>query len=228
MSKFLSGMVFLLVLLVIVSPLSAQTIGPAPGSEPVQRAIQIGEPVVLGMDAMSELNLTLSLEGTLVPGVLGLPGEPVTWVITLTNEGDVPGQNVVITDTLRDDLRIENVEIATGEVAVSEQVVVFTIPELPPRTTIEMKIHTTVLYSPPNGLLVNQVILVAAGADGTYTQSAAADLFVPTGLPATGYAPPHDLPGEGEPSVGMIGLAAFGMVAATAAFVWYRGRRYFG
>jgi hypothetical protein len=50
---------------------------------------------------------------------------------------------------------------------------------------------------------------------------------VPTGLPATGYPPADDLPGQGEPSVLAVGVAALLAVVAAAGVVWHRGRREF-
>ena len=83
------------------------------------------------------------------------------------------------------------------------------------------------MHGPANGVLVNQVIVAGAGPRGSFTQSAVGEVFVPTGLPATGYPPADDLPGQGEPSVLAVGAVALLVVLAAAAFVWYRGHREF-
>jgi len=176
-------------------------------------------------DRLSAFDPALDLAGILAPGALGLPGEQVTWVITVSNPGPVAGSNLVITDTFQDELRIERAEADRGEVAISNQTVVFTVPVLNPGDTVQMRVVTTILRSPASGVLLNQALLAANGPGGAVARNATARLFVPDGLPATGYPPADDLPGQGEPSALTIALAAFGLVALTALFVWYRGRR---
>ncbi|MBN1563792.1 MAG: DUF11 domain-containing protein [Anaerolineae bacterium] len=176
----------------------------------------------------SALDLDIDVTGELAPGVLGLPGEPVSWVITVKNAGQAAGKELVIADTVHEALRIDSTQATHGTVQVDAQVVTFSIPVLNPGETAELTINTTVLGSPVNGKLVNQAVLTVSGPDGTVARHVSAEVFVPTGLPATGYAPPNnDLPGEGEPSVWVFGLGAVGMVSLVAAFVWYRGRQRF-
>lgn len=185
-------------------------------------------PVTLPLEAAQQpgFDPIANLAGVLPPGTLGLPGEQITWIVSVTNAGTVAGTSLVVTDTLRDELRIEHVRIIQGEAAVSQQTVTYTLPVLNPGQTIQIEILTTVLRSPANGALINQAFLNAQGPDGPVTTGAAAQVFVPTGLPATGYPPVEKLPGDGEPSVLAVGLVAFGVVALTAFFVWLRGRRW--
>ncbi len=170
---------------------------------------------------------TLTVAAELSEGALGLPGEAVTWVITLTNTGASAGTDLLVTNTLRDELRLDSADAEYGEVVISDRAAVFSMPELRPGQTVAMRVHTTVLRGPANGVLVNQVILAGTGPAGPFTQSAVGEVFVPTGLPATGYPPADDLPGQGEPSVLAVGAAALLVVMLAAAFVWYRGRREF-
>lgn len=176
-------------------------------------------------ESLSPFDPAIDLEGVLAPGALGLPGEQVTWVITVYNPSPVVGTNLVVTDTLRDELRIEHAEADLGDVAISGQTVVLTVPVLNPGEKVQMRVLTTIVRSPANGVLLNQVLLAAKGVGGTVARNASTQLLVPGGLPATGYPPIEDLPGRGEPSALVIGLAAAGLVAVTALFVWYRGRR---
>ena len=194
-------------------------------NNPDALAMIVGTDLDAGRAARSTFDPAISLAGALAPGSLGLPGEQITWTISVTNPGPAAGTDLVITDTLRDELRVDRVIADRGQVVVSSQVVVLTIPVLNPGETALMQIQTTVLRGPANGVLVNQVVLAAPGSAGAITRSAAAEVFVPTGLPATGYPPSDDLPGEGEPSAVQVGLIAFGVVALTAVFVWRRGRR---
>ncbi len=217
--------VFTLVLFVGVSPLHAYPANlpclagvspPDTGDDRTGQTFQLS----------SVLSFDIEVAGKLMPGVLGLPGEPVTWVITVKNAGQVVGQDVVVTDTVHETQRIDTTQTTHGSVSVSEQVVVFSIPVLNPGETAELVIETTVLQSPFDGKLVNQVLVAAVGPDGAVAQHMAAEVFVPNGLPATGYAQDdEDLPGEGEPSVVAFGVGAFGVVGLVATFVWYRGRR---
>ncbi|MCZ7538573.1 MAG: DUF11 domain-containing protein [Anaerolineae bacterium] len=170
---------------------------------------------------------TLTVAAELPDGALGLPGEAVTWVITLTNTGASPGIDLLVTNTLRDELRVDDAEAEHGEVVISDRAVVFSVPELRPGQTVALRVHTTVLRGPANGVLVNQVTLAGTGPAGPFTQRAVGEVFVPTGLPATGYPPADDLPGQGEPSVLAVGTAALLVVVLVAALVWYRGRREF-
>jgi uncharacterized repeat protein (TIGR01451 family) len=168
---------------------------------------------------------SIVLTAMLPSGSLGLPGDPITWVITVSNTGVGSGTNVVISDTVQSELRIDHAQIQQGEAAISDQMVVFTIPVLNPGETVSMQINTTVLYSPNKGVVLNQAMLAASSPEGPITRSAVAELYLPATLPATGYPPAEDMPGDGEPSAFQIGLAALGAVLVAAAAVWYRGRR---
>jgi hypothetical protein len=133
----------------------------------------------------------------------------------------------VVSDTLQPELRIDHAETAMGDAVISEQMVVFTIPVLNPGESVRMQITTTVLTSPHDGIMVNQVLLAATGPEGPLTRKAATELYLPVSLPATGYVPPTepDFPGEGEPSSLLIALAAIGVVVLGGGVVWYRGRK---
>lgn len=130
----------------------------------------------------------LSKTGVLAPGGLGLPGEQVTWVLTVINIGGATGTNVVISDTLRPELRVDSATTARGTATVSGNTVTFTIPTLAPGESVEMRIVTTVLRSPLAGLFTNTATLNALDSDGQpLTRTASVTLNVATGLPNTGY-----------------------------------------
>ncbi|MCL4236659.1 MAG: hypothetical protein KJ047_00280 [Anaerolineae bacterium] len=196
----------------------------APGWPSVSLA---GAPGLVLWMGGAEFQGTLTVTAELPDGVLGLPGEAVIWVITLTNSGTSAGSDLLVTNSLHDDLRVDKADTEYGEVAISNRAAVFSVPELRPGQTVTMRVHTTVLRGPANGVLVSQVMLAGTGSAGPFTQTAVGEVFVPTGLPATGYPPADDLPGQGEPSVLAVGAAALLVVALAAAFVWFRGRREF-
>lgn len=164
----------------------------------------------------------LSLVGEFAPGSVGVPGEQVIWTITVVNTGDAVGTDILVTDTLNANLRIDQVTMDLGTSSVNGQTVVFSIPTLNPGETAQMRLTTTVLNGPNDGILVNQVVLTGQGPAGTVTDRAITQVSMPTRLPSTGYPPPEELPGEGEPSVYMVGLAALLSVLVTAYIVWRR------
>jgi uncharacterized repeat protein (TIGR01451 family) len=127
----------------------------------------------------------ISKIGSLAPGGLGLPGEQIIWTITVINNGNVGATNIIVTDILPTELRIESERIAHGTVSVVGQTVTFSIDSLGPGETVEMEIVTTVLTSPFNGVLINTATLNI----GTVSKSATAVLNIVVGLPNTGYAP---------------------------------------
>jgi hypothetical protein len=129
----------------------------------------------------------LSKIGILEPGGLGLPGEALTWVFTLTNVGNGVGTNVVVTDTLRPELRIDGADTDWGSVvSINGQTVTFTFPVVNVGQTFQFRIRTTVISSPLDGTIPNLGILTA---DGNIRREARAVIFVPTGLPNTGHPP---------------------------------------
>jgi uncharacterized repeat protein (TIGR01451 family) len=139
-----------------------------------------GVPIVVD-PAMSKL-------GFLQPGQLGLPGEQITWVVTISNPSGAALSNVSITDTLIPELRINNVTTTSGTVNVSGQTVSVNIPTLNSGQTVTVEILTTVLRNPESGVFENTVILTADG--GILVEASAVVLGV-VGLPETGYPPPR-------------------------------------
>lgn len=166
---------------------------------------------------------SLTVDGVLAPGALGLPGEQITWIITLRNVGTAPGADIILTDQVHEQLRIDSVEVDHGEFAISGQVVVFNTPFLAPGDQVEMRVNTTVVQAPAGGKVGNHVQLTAPAPGGAFEDAALAEVFVPTGLPATGYPPAERVPNGGEPSVVIVALLGMVAVLFVATYVWWRG-----
>ena len=69
----------------------------------------------------------ISKVGVLGPGQLGLPGEQITWTITVNNPSSQTLTNVVISDTFIPELQIDSATSSAGSVVVNNQTVTVTI-----------------------------------------------------------------------------------------------------
>ncbi len=125
----------------------------------------------------------ISKIGFLRPGELGVTGETLEWVITVSNTGTVAGNNVVITDTLRPELRVDAVTTTQGTAIISGQTVTVSVGTLAVGEQAQITINTTVLDGIeiiPNTACVN--------ADNATDETCVTALPV-SALPATGETP---------------------------------------
>lgn len=131
----------------------------------------------------------ISKVGELQPGGLGLPGERLTWTTTVVNQGSVTGTNFTITDTIRPELRIDGADTDRGSVSIDGQTVTFFIDSLAPGEVIQMRIYTTVLESPLDGVFTNTASVNSDDGTGTLVtiRSATAQVSGVSSLPSTGY-----------------------------------------
>jgi uncharacterized repeat protein (TIGR01451 family) len=125
----------------------------------------------------------ISALGFLVPREIGVDGEQLEWVITVTNRGSASGSELIITDTLRDGLRIDRVDVAAGSASISGQTVTVAIPALAPGSSVRFSIFTTVITGGPEA---NNTTCVTAANISAQTCTRA--LAVRT-LPTTGETP---------------------------------------
>lgn len=130
-------------------------------------------------------NLAFQLEGWLVGGRMGLPGEQVVWVITLLNTGIAPETNILILDSVAPELRIDDVTASVGQVSVTGQTVAIALAELRPGDSQQVMLTTTILASPEEGVLENAAEIEGRGLSAATSVQVARVLA----LPATGQTP---------------------------------------
>jgi hypothetical protein len=124
----------------------------------------------------------ISKIGFLQPGQLGLQGEQLEWIVTVFNNGTGAGTNVVVSDTLGDELRIDRVESPTGTTSINGQTVTVTIPTLAPGQMVQFSIFTTVLVG---GRVDNTACVTGDNFDGEVCATA----LPVSALPSTGQTP---------------------------------------
>ncbi|RMG73513.1 MAG: DUF11 domain-containing protein [Chloroflexi bacterium] len=161
---------------------------PGPQQSPEARWQPETGPVVLLFDP------SINKIGVLERGQIGLPGEQLTWLVTITNNGTVQGTDVVVSDTLRPELRIDGADTDKGTVSISGQTVTFSMFTLAPGEVVQARIYTTVLEIPETYIHENEVTLTGNGPNGAVTVSTRAELPIVGELPATGETPAWRLP----------------------------------
>jgi uncharacterized repeat protein (TIGR01451 family) len=158
--------------------------------------------------------------GALARGALGLPGEQITWTITVTNDSDTPSPPLTVTDDVPAALRIERASTDRGAFTLNGQTVTFTLDALAPGGVATMQIVTTILDSPADGRITNSARLTSTD-DITWTSNAEVDVVAM--LPATGYAPDESAPSAAPPwPLLMAGLAAFALTTVFVLALFWR------
>jgi uncharacterized repeat protein (TIGR01451 family)/LPXTG-motif cell wall-anchored protein len=166
-----------------------------------------GSLIVLFDPAMSKI-------GFLRPGELSLTGEQVEWFFTVTNIGTATGTNIVVSDTMRSELRIDSVNVSSPlSSTTSGQTVTVTIPSLAPGQTVNFSVVTTVISG--GGQIDNTACLTASNYSGELCVTAP----VITTQPQTGESPWwYSL---------LLGLAVVMGIAAISGSVWMFRRRHY-
>ncbi|MBL8162683.1 MAG: DUF11 domain-containing protein [Anaerolineae bacterium] len=110
-----------------------------------------------------------------------LPGELVTWTITVTNPSSVPATNVVVTDNMPPEVEILSVDPASA--SFSGQNVSLTIPTLNPGASVTLTIRTRVRANASVPFIITNVASLNNG------KSASATVSSVRRLPSTGETP---------------------------------------
>jgi methionine-rich copper-binding protein CopC len=135
---------------------------------------------------LSVFDPAISKIGFLQPGQVGVTGERIEWVITVSNPTSVTGTNVVFSDTLRPELRVESVDTSKGTSNINGQTVTVNIGTLAAGETVQISIFTRVL----RGTEIDNTACVRA--DNLNGERCATGLMVST-LPQTGETPLNGL-----------------------------------
>ena len=101
--------------------------------------------LVVATPIINVFDPAISKIGLLVPGQVGVTGEQLEWIITVSNHGSIAGENVTITDTIDSRLSINSVNAPGASVQVNGQIVSVTYPTISPGQTIQYSIFTTVV-----------------------------------------------------------------------------------
>jgi uncharacterized repeat protein (TIGR01451 family) len=142
--------------------------------------------------AQAGFNPVFTKTGELGAGQVGLVGDQVIWHISVTNSGGANGANLVVSDTLPAELRINSVEMDRGSASVSGQSVIFNIPWISADETLTLRVYTTIIQTTGSETISNVVGLTGTAPDGAVvSRSASGSVQVAARLPSTGY-PPDD------------------------------------
>jgi uncharacterized repeat protein (TIGR01451 family) len=139
-----------------------------------------------------------------------MPGQIVTWTMTVFNHNTVPVGNVSFTDSVPSDLEILSASASAGSVQVSGQKVTFAIDPINAGETITVTVETQLR----TGISIPFLITNTANMEPPYVGSASASLASVTMLPATGEEPWWRVP---------ILIGAGGLLVG-AGTLWYRRR----
>jgi hypothetical protein len=127
--------------------------------------------------------------GILAPGQVGLVGEQIEWKITVINNGNAIGNNIVLVDNIIPALQVDGVSSNVSSIsAVNGQTVTVTIPTLDPGQSVTYSIFTTVLES---NLTVDNTVCLSSNSDNEVCADATVDttLAAVSQLPSTGETP---------------------------------------
>lgn len=109
-------------------------------------------------------------------------GEPIDWMVTFSNTGDLSGQAIVISNIVGDGLQVDSVQFSGGTTSIDGRTVTVSLPTLAPQETIQFIVTTTIVA---DGDLSNTACLSAVNLNGeTCVRGLPIEM-----LPATGEVP---------------------------------------
>jgi uncharacterized repeat protein (TIGR01451 family) len=147
--------------------------------------------VVPPQAAATQLGVVPSLDPTISKRAdppFALPGDLVTWTITVSNPGSTAATNVTVTDSLPNEVVIVSVSSSSGNVVFSGQSVTFTQAVLGPGESVSIDVVTRLRPDlvPPYSLHNLASLTNAENPNPRYAQ---ASVVGASSLPATGESP---------------------------------------
>ena len=147
---------------------------------------------------------------------LVVPGEQVTFTLTVGNNGNLPATGVIVVDPLPNSFILESAATPQGTYVINGNTVTFYVGTIQPGQIIDLTVFATVAAHVNAGAgltLVNEAVLTyAENPSAVLTADATLDLI--TSLPQTGYTPDeptHD-PARTAVVAAAISLVVLGLV----------------
>ena len=88
---------------------------------------------------------------------IAIPGQIITWTITVSNPNENTLNDVVVSDVIMDDLTIVEASSSAGTVVIDGQTVTVTLATLQPGQTVTITIRTRVSDAPSVTVIDNEV-----------------------------------------------------------------------
>jgi uncharacterized repeat protein (TIGR01451 family) len=117
-----------------------------------------------------------------------VPGEQVTWTITISNPGSIPVTNVQMQDTMPAEVAIHSVSASAGSVSFSGQTVSFSIDSLAPGASVTITVNTRVRDNAALPFILTNNACTTSN-ENPQARCAQATLVSAGTLPATGISP---------------------------------------
>lgn len=117
-----------------------------------------------------------------------VPGESVTWTITISNPGSIAVNNVQMQDTMPAEVAIQNVSATAGSASFSGQAVNFSIGTLNPGASVTITINTRVRDDAALPFVITNRACTTS-SENPDARCAQATLVSAGQLPATGESP---------------------------------------
>lgn len=176
---------------------------------------QGGDPEAQGVGQLGSGGQFIDINVT--PGV-ATPGEPLTFTITITNNGATLLNAISVDNLLPDDFIVISANASGGSAIVGGQLVTFTIDALLPGESITITVQTVVRQTPAS--YINVVTACMIDASGARVCDSVQVLGVTT-LPKTGESPWS----AWRPLIILLGgLVVMIVVAIAARAAWRRNR----
>jgi uncharacterized repeat protein (TIGR01451 family) len=146
-----------------------------------------------------------------------LPGDTVTWTITVNNPNSTPLTNVSVTDNMPNEVEIISVSATSGNVSFSGQTVTFNQATMAPGASATITVVTRVRGNVTTPFDINNLATLTA-TELPNPLTASANVISAGELPGTGESP------WSRWRAPILALAA-GVFVLTGVWVWRRARR---